>query len=137
MTTETHLNHRLLEFMCTRLYRYAYIFYIYYVYIYVHLYKINAPSPLFCNLEFVKTYLEHYYSNEYQVSELQRWMVANPPPSLENKTMHLLYTCCKQATFEALNPQTKPPHLQQHSAIGNLCIFWGSQMEGEVSRRSS
>lgn len=96
-----------------------------------------ALSPLFCNLEFVKTYLVHHYStNSNRVSKPHRWTVTNLPFPLKHKTMCLLYTCCQQATFRALDPQTKPPYTQQRPAARSLWTFWGAQREGERGRRN-
>lgn len=70
-------------------------------------------------------------------SRTDGWLPASPSPPLEHKQRHMLYTCCKQTAFKAPNPQTKPPYLQWHSAVGNLRTFWGAQREGDAGRRSS
>lgn len=138
MTSETHLNHRLFEFMFTRLYRYAYIFYIYYTYIYT----------LIQNECFITTVLPSGVCQNLSGASLSKRIVIKfqshtdgrlptHPPPLEHKTMHLLYICCKQTVFRAPNPQTKPPYLQWHSAVGSLCAFLGAQREGDAGRRSS
>lgn len=52
-------------------------------------------------------------------------MVANFPVPPECKIMLLFYTCCKQTVLKALNPQSKPPSLQQHSLLGAYIHFGG------------
>lgn len=61
--SETHLNYRL--------------------YVNTYLYKINASSPLFCNLEFLSKPIEciSIQTNSDQVSKPRGWMVPNFPPS--------------------------------------------------------
>lgn len=134
MTLENHLNQRLFKLMFTWLLRYAYIF----------IYTIHTYTCLHKQILFINTVLQAGVCQNLSttaslfkqiVIKFQSCTVANFPIPSKCKTMLPLYTCCKQTVSKAPTPQSKPPSLQQHSALRILYTFWGTQKKGGGGRK--